>query len=142
MGTPIFPRWSGAPTPKSCRIWGEPTAPADSRVPLVASMRSADGAAEVELDGGNVLAAVEENAVDQRAVGDESQVRQLQRRCAGVDAARRWRALQKPRLCWRRADALPGTERKVVYILAVLKAELLARLNNSRANRGAVHFSR
>src|SRR5580704_9532927 len=95
-----------------------------------------DGAAAREFDAGRALA-VKENAMDQR-IGDQLQVRPLQRRVQiGARGARAPAAASR---LLAPADALPATERKVVYILAVLEAELLARLNDSRANRGAVHF--
>src|SRR5216683_1623874 len=39
-GTPIFPRCSGSPTPDSCRMCGEPIAPADRITSRAASARS------------------------------------------------------------------------------------------------------
>src|SRR5580658_4268133 len=81
-----------------------------------------DGAATGEFDAGRALA-VKKNAMDQR-IGDQLQVWPLQRRVqitargAGTSAAAP--CLLAP------ADALPGAGREVIYILAVLKADLLA----------------
>src|ERR1700756_3283969 len=90
-GTPIFARCSGSPTPESCRMCGEPTAPAEARrgarrpdtprrqnplPPGRGPLHGAAGTAAREFDTGRTLA-VEQDAMDQR-VGDELEVRALQ----------------------------------------------------------------
>ena len=129
------PRCSGSPTPDSCRMCGEPTAPADRITSRAASARL-DRAAAREFDADRALA-VEQDAVDQR-VGDELQVRPLQRRmqigARGAGAAAAAAGLLAP------ADAVAGAGRQVVDVLAVFEAELLAGLDHRRADRRAVHF--
>ena len=73
-------------------------------------------------------------------VGDELEVRPLQRRMQigtrGAGAATAAAGLLAP------ADAVAGARRRVVDVLAVLEAELLAGLDHRRADRRAVHLRR
>ena len=131
----LRPRCSGSPTPDSCRMCGEPIAPADRITSRAASARSTRAAAR-EFDAGRALA-VEQDAVDQR-VGDELQVRPLQRRAQigarGAGAAAAAAGLLAP------ADAVAGAGRQVVDVLAVFEADLLAGLDHRRADRRPVRL--
>ena len=127
----LRPRCSGSPTPDSCRMCGEPIAPAD-RITSRAGIGMFHRAAAREFDAGRAACRRTARGGPARLV-TSCEVGPLQRRmqigARGAGAAAAAAGLLAP------ADAVAGAGRQVVDVLAVFQAELLAGLDHRRADR-------